>query len=239
MVERKQIMRKVIALIGVGNIEAILADREFIGHEWFKFLYEWGLPFIIRIKDNAHVVYDCGGKTQVRTIMRNVWARRRKESLVTIRGIPIIKLVGTRSVDGALVVVAASRSISGDVLTRYNTRWLIELCFKSIKSKGFNLEETHMTDPERISKLFTISAIACLLVVKAGKIRALFKKIPVKNHGRPLYSVFTYGLDLLRIVFSSYFDGRENPPIYHKVLGMLFMQNIEKTPVSGDKNVGY
>ena len=122
-------------IIGIENIEVILADREFIGHEWLKFLYKSGVPFIIRIKDNSFVTYDCGVKAQASTIMRIVTPGGRWETMVSISGIPV-RLAGTRSVNGNLVIVAASRSLSGDVLNNYRIRWLIELCFKSIKSQG-------------------------------------------------------------------------------------------------------
>jgi hypothetical protein len=58
-----------------------------------------------------------------------------------------------------------------------------------------------MTDPERIKLLFALIAFATLLSVQAGMVRNHFKKIPVKNHGRPTYSLFTYGLDLFRALF--------------------------------------
>ena len=236
--ERKRIIRRVISIIGIEKIEAILADREFIGHEWFSFLHRAGIPFIIRIKSNSYVTYDCGGRTQVKTIMRIVKPGGRWRSKVCLGKVPV-DLVGTRSVNGELVIVAASRGLSGDVLNSYRIRWLIELCFRSLKSKGFNLEETHITAPDRINKLFAIVAIACLLVVKAGSLRALFKKIPVKNHGRPLFSIFTYGLDFLRNLFSRPFYKWEIPPTYKTVLIYLFQPNIEKSSILGIKNVGY
>lgn len=41
--------------LGKEKIRVLLADREFIGEEWFRFLIEQEIPFIIRIKQNSMV----------------------------------------------------------------------------------------------------------------------------------------------------------------------------------------
>lgn len=199
--ERKNLIKALDKVIGIENIEAILGDREFIGNEWFQFLNSRNVPFIIRLKSNLYVTSKSGERVKVGNLMRIVEQKRiRKIEGFTINGIPIV-LAATRSTNDELVIVAASKNVSGNILSYYRVRWLIELFFKSIKSKGFNFEETHMSDPERISQLFAIVALASLLIVKAGALRALFKKIPVKNHERRLFSVFTYGLDFLQLIF--------------------------------------
>jgi len=122
--ERKRILRKVTSVIGIENIEVLLADREFIGYEWFKFLHSQGIPFIIRIKEGSHVTYDFGGRTNAKTIMKIVTPKGRRESNVSIFGVPV-RLFGTRSVNNELIIVAASRTILGDILDAYRMRWLI------------------------------------------------------------------------------------------------------------------
>lgn len=53
--DRIHILRKVIKAIGAENIHVLLADREFIGESWFRFLIEENTPFIIRTKQNFKV----------------------------------------------------------------------------------------------------------------------------------------------------------------------------------------
>jgi hypothetical protein len=50
---RKQVLKSVLQKIGVSRIKAFLADREFIGEEWFRFLKARKIPFIIRVKQNT------------------------------------------------------------------------------------------------------------------------------------------------------------------------------------------
>jgi hypothetical protein len=51
--ERKDVLQKVLESIGSTRICAFLADREFIGEDWFGFLKKQKIPFIIRIKKNT------------------------------------------------------------------------------------------------------------------------------------------------------------------------------------------
>ena len=50
--ERKDLLKEFIDIFGVEKIEALTADREFIGQEWFDWLKEKKIPFVIRVKSN-------------------------------------------------------------------------------------------------------------------------------------------------------------------------------------------
>lgn len=204
--ERKKLMQELIAIVGVKNIEVLLADREFIGQEWIQFLNEHHIPFVIRIRKDMYVEYN-GKKVNAWTLFMGMKYKEERSYEVKLNGIPVA-LAGTCSTEGELVVVVASLDVSGKPLSEYRLRWLIELFFKSIKTQGFNIEETHMADPERIKLLFALISYATVLTVQAGILYNHFKQIPTKNHGRPSYSLFTYGLDLLRTLFRGVIPNR-------------------------------
>lgn len=91
----------------------------------------------------------------------------------------------------------------------YRSRWSIEVFFQSIKKRGFNLENTHMIDLERLKKLFALVSLAFCTCLKAGtykhqKIKPLRKK---KNGYKP-NSFFRYGLDYIRkaLLHFQYFE---------------------------------
>ena len=83
-------------------------------------------------------------------------------------------------------------------LTAYAKRWEIESLFKALKSSGFNLEDTHLTDIDRISTLVAVVSLAFLWALKVG--HWLHKKTPIRvlAHGRPAKSLFRLGLDFIR-----------------------------------------
>ncbi len=50
--ERNQLMTRLLKLVPARTIKALVADREFIGKDWFAFLVEKKLKFHIRIRKN-------------------------------------------------------------------------------------------------------------------------------------------------------------------------------------------
>ncbi len=50
--QRKELLGLFIANLGTDKIDYLLADREFIGEEWFNYLIENKIKFIVRIKSN-------------------------------------------------------------------------------------------------------------------------------------------------------------------------------------------
>ena len=54
----------------------------------------------------------------------------------------------------------------------------IETLFGSLKSKGFNLEDTHMTASAKIDRLMSVLAIGFVLSCRAGK--AEDKRRPIR-----------------------------------------------------------
>ena len=48
--ERKALTGRFLRLVPAGKIKAFLADREFIGKEWFRFLHDRDVPFCICVQ---------------------------------------------------------------------------------------------------------------------------------------------------------------------------------------------
>ena len=53
-------------------------------------------------------------------------------------------------------------------LEKYAKRWQIETLFKAFKSSGFNLEDTHVTQMDRIEKLVLLVMLAFVWCYKIG-----------------------------------------------------------------------
>jgi len=49
-------MQRYLALFEASSVPMFLADREFIGQEWFKFLKDNSIPFAIRVKVEQLIV---------------------------------------------------------------------------------------------------------------------------------------------------------------------------------------
>ncbi|MFA8300236.1 MAG: transposase, partial [Hyphomicrobiales bacterium] len=87
----------------------------------------------------------------------------------------------------------------GNGIEIYKDRWQVETLFKALKTSGFNLEDTHLTDTKRINKLIAVTAIAFIWAYITGVfIHENIKQIKVKRFKktkiRKQYSFFKYGL---------------------------------------------
>ena len=85
-------------------------------------------------------------------------------------------------------------------LDDYRLRWNIETLFGCLKSRGFNLEDTHMTEWEQIEKLMGLLTIVFCLALLTGSFCFEKKPIRIGKHGRDKKSIFRYGLEHIKNV---------------------------------------
>ncbi len=85
-----------------------------------------------------------------------------------------------------------------DALAVYKRRWEIETLFGCLKSRGFRMEDTHVTDPDKIEKILFVLAIAFCWAYRTGEIQSKITPIRKKSHGRKSKSKFRLGLDIIR-----------------------------------------
>jgi len=79
--------------------------------------------------------------------------------------------------------------------------------FKALKTSGFNIEDTHLTDLDRVEKLFALVLVAFIWAYKAGIFLNDIFPIKIKKHGRKAKSLFKYGLTYLsKVLFSNDID---------------------------------
>lgn len=97
--------------------------------------------------------------------------------------------------DGDFLIVIGEAAFP---LRDYALRWGIETMFAAFKSRGFRLEDTHLTCPERLSRLLGLLAVAYCWAFVAGRWLAQVKPLKVKKHGRMPVSLVRRGLDFLR-----------------------------------------
>jgi len=199
--ERIALMQKFINRFSKECIAGILADREFVGDDWFGWLLQEQISFYIRIKKNFLTTDSQGRPARVEVLFRGL-SLNAKRILYGKRKIlgHELYVAGLKLLDNELLIVVTNES-PGDAIEIYGLRWEIETLFSSLKGRGFNFEDTHMIDRERVKKLMVLLAIAFCWAHKTGEWRHEHQPIKIKTHGRPAVSLFRYGLDYLVDVF--------------------------------------
>lgn len=207
-IERETVIEIFIALFGAQNIQCLLGDREFIGKRWFRFLRQHRIKFQMRLKKDTLVRNARGKLVQV----WRLFAATRVDQMLVIPearqmwGMELF-LSGCYLGEGEYLILV-SAEYSPEPAVEYKKRWGIETLFGALKSRGFNLEDTHLKDPERLSRLLALLALAFTWAFIVGLWQAAVKELKLKNHGYPPKSIFRFGLNMLcRLVTNlEYFD---------------------------------
>jgi hypothetical protein len=196
--ERIALVQRFIRQLGKTHIIKFLADREFVGEQWFSWLIDEGIDFGIRIKKNTHVTNSRGIFVQVQHLFRHT--KPGETSILlgarTMTGVKVY-LSALRLEDGELLIIASGTSCVNAVES-YALRWEIETLFSCLKSRGFNFEDTHVTDRNRIKRLLVVAVIAFCWAHRVGEWQhEQVKPIKVKKHQRFAKSIFRVGLDFI------------------------------------------
>lgn len=199
--ERIALMERFIKLFGKERIAYLTADREFRGKAWLQYLVSKKLDVRLRIPNNTRVSNKHRNKLLPAT---RLFGLKVGEVMVLrqprlVWGIPVY-LGATRTPNEHVIIVALAYTPT--LVADYARRWEIETLFGCLKSKGFDMEQTRLRDPERLSKLLALLTIAFGWCYRVGEWRAEKKPIRVLKHARQAVSLFRYGLDYLnRILF--------------------------------------
>jgi hypothetical protein len=192
--ERTELLEKVLEVIKPEQIEVFLADREFIGQDWFKFLVNHNISFAIRIRENS--LLDTW--FPVKGLFQNlaVGATRTLQHRYCIHGCDLA-VAAVRSPDHQLVIIVGNRP-ANTLIDLYALRWQIESLFKALKSSGFRLEDTHLKHLNRLTNLIALVSLAFLWALKVGHWQHTHQAIRIKSHGRKERSLFRLGLDFIQ-----------------------------------------
>ena len=199
--ERIQLMSRFITIFGVERIQSLTADREFIGMNWFRWLISQNIPYASRIKENFCVTSKKGNKVKVKELFKGLKKGetriiRKKRKLCGVSHY----IVGVK-INSKEYLILVTNKRPAEALEDYRQRWSIETLFGCLKIRGFNFEDTHITEPSRIMNLVALLAITFIWCHLAGEWKADAEPIPLKSHGRKATSIFRYGLDALRKIF--------------------------------------
>lgn len=196
--ERCALMDEFGSLFGFSAIAYLCADREFLGKDWFAYLRRKGIACRIRVRANTKIANARGQMVQSRQLFRH---GRLNHPLVLL-GARLIwghcwHVSGMRLPKGEYLIVISERETES-AIADYAKRWEVETLFGCLKSRGFCLEQTHVTDPDRLKKLLALLALAFCWAHVVGEWLSAQQPLKIKKHGRAARSLFRHGLDHLR-----------------------------------------
>jgi Transposase DDE domain len=199
--ERIALFDRLAAIFPDMQIATLTGDREFIGDAWMRSLMERNIQFVLRLRENQYLQRPGYAEMTIAAIAARLAPGQTiilKElcKLGRTKNAPAVRIVILRLATGELLALATPAG-PRKALARYKARWRIETLFANLKSKGFNLEATHLTDPGKLATLMALLAFAVALSAKTGAQANAKKPIPIKKHGRRAQSLFGLGRAIL------------------------------------------
>lgn len=201
--QRIALMKRYLKQFDVSCIRMLLADREFIGQEWLVFLADAKVPFAIRLKEDQIVRTQDGRLLALKWLLRRGRGVRGFTATLPARdGHRDLDLhFGVRRIKGGqelLIVASATKASGAHILRKYKKRWSIECLFADCKTRGLNLEDTHLRCPDRLHLLFGLLAVSVALINRAAAQLLGLKHPARKKHGHYAKSWFRTGFDVFR-----------------------------------------
>jgi len=159
-----------------------------------------GIPFIIRVKNSYLITSEHEElPTKIRNFLKTFGKRKKILNIeIEMWGQRLFLSFQKGRKGSKEPMILVSNHSFKDPLKLYRRRWGIETLFSCLKTRGFRLEDTHVTDPDKIERMIFVLAIAFCWAYKMGEFRLSENPIPQKTHGRKAKSIFRRGLDLIR-----------------------------------------
>ncbi len=197
--ERLALIDRLLEILGHEDIEALVADREFTGKDWFEGLKERRISFVMRLRNNTLI----GCKGRNRPASERYKHLKEGEVYVHSKRCRVLGnrlyIAVTRAPDGELVVVATTSKVK-KALERYAKRWGIETLFGALKRRGFNLEDTHVSITSRLDTLLALLTLAFTWAYLLGIWLHEQRPLKLKKHGYAPKSIFRRGFEFLQSV---------------------------------------
>lgn len=167
-------VRKFVAALPEDVHVVLLADRGFGSQDFYEFLTELGLDFIIRFKSNVLVQTSDGVSAPAEAwVPANGRARLLHGAMVTADRTPLpsVVLVKAKKMKEAWCLASnLSAAKASEIVNLYGRRFTIEEAYRDIKNArfGFGLTATRIGRPDRRDRLILLGVLAQSLLTLLG-----------------------------------------------------------------------
>ena len=186
-------------LKGYENV-VVLGDGEFDNGKVITACADWKWRFVFRTAKSTKI-YDGEEEYAIKSL-----APPGNEKFMTVQDVsytkdqygPVNATVWHNPKWDDPIYLLSNFELSYTTALYYKKRWSIETLFGDIKSRGFNIHKSKLTDPQRVAKLLIIICLAYILVFRLGQNEQNSPWIAkVTRKDRTDLSIFTIGKKLV------------------------------------------
>jgi hypothetical protein len=199
--KRRRIMRRFLKAFGRERIGAVVADREFVGEDWFSWLLSEKIPFAMRLRENF--------KTRPEGENRSKDAKDHFAGLLPggFMDLGLCEVCGVRmgvcglrlKKDGELLIIGYGGMNGDQARDVFMKRWNIETSFEKLKSHGFDLEASRLRGGGKQERLLAVLAVAFALCYATGfwSVKEIRPIRFIKKLARKGRSIFGRGMEMM------------------------------------------
>jgi len=202
-VERQQLMTEALLYYRLQG-KILLADREYVGEKWLRYLYSEGIDFVVRLSAGCYRLPISAAPGPVYSkLSRQALRRKRgviKQFVLNGCSLSIVMLKNPKNdPDEPLLYFISSLVHKVKITEAYRRRWRIETCFKHLKTQGFNIEDLNFKNDGKIMLLIAIVVMAYVLSLReAFESGSLKQKVYRDGSSSMAVSFFRQGITSLR-----------------------------------------
>jgi Transposase DDE domain len=191
--ERIHMLEQLLEVVTPEDIEILTADREFASVAFLAHIVERKVSFALRL--TADTLITVGETTRA---ARDWFKGSKRQSFkqVEVYGVRV-NVCGQRLKEGDFLVIITNLEAE-EGFQLYKERWRIEALFGILKTRGFNLELSRLTSPDKVERLVILLGLAILWALRVGEVVITKQPTRLMANGYPFFSLFRRGLDALR-----------------------------------------
>ena len=196
--QRKVLLKAVLKIADLKG-KVLVADREYIGCDWFKALKDNDLDFVIGLREgNYKQAMQTAGirveKLEKKALKRVGSLYCKPFELEQQSYYLLVCAYKDRNGKTHILRLITSLAKPWKAIDFYKLRYRIEPMFKHLKSNGFDLQSLHLQSGRKIRLMMALLVLAYTLSVVEG-LKHYKRKYPPLKHGSPAMSVFRVGLE--------------------------------------------
>ena len=196
-----ELVELVRALIPEGSKVVFLGDGEFDGIDLQKTLNDAGWWYACRTAKSTVATWE-GLKFNLDLLGSSIKPGR----LIELKEVqftrdaygPVMVLCCWAKGESEPLYLVSNMSVAEEAIKYYQKRFRIETFFSDQKSRGFNIQKSHIEDPQRLSRLLIASCLAYIWIVYLGSVcKSDGWQAMIHRRNRCDLSLFRLGLQLL------------------------------------------
>ena len=195
--------------------KTLLADREYIGTQWFTFLISQDIDFVIRSRDQSYFSLidrtSAPGTKSVEAVIDKVLRSKKPAKAIRIAftladgttklWAVVAKNPHPEAKEDFMILLTNRDQDAYRTVVAYRKRWKIEHCFRQLKSNGFELENVNLATEPRQRLLMAVVVFAYIVSV-VESLKHYTHQVAFKVQGSAglryrATSVFRHGIDNL------------------------------------------